>query len=219
MRAQSLLLSLLAASTAHAHFTLRNPEPLGKSAAKQDTGPCGGYTVDENTPITEFHVDGEAIAYSSSHPEVHVLFRVVEGNKADGSNLQWSQVFPIVEQYGSGDFCEPMVTAPRSLVGKQGIFQVVQNAVDGMLYACAYVKFVSGSVSPLPDSCKNGTGVDAAISSDPTLEALMGNTPTTGSQTTSAPSATNTPSQGTTRSFSLFAGVVGAAVAVVFGGL
>ncbi|KAK6544450.1 hypothetical protein TWF694_001145 [Orbilia ellipsospora] len=218
MYAKAIILPFLAISTVSAHFTLRHPTPFGPSAAKQDYGPCGGYNLDENTAVTEFHVDGEAIAYSSSHPDVHVLFRVVEGTTANG-DLNWSQVFPIVEQFGSGDFCEPMVVAPKDLVGKKGIFQVIQNAVDGMLYACAAVKFVSGSLSTLPDTCRNGTGVDASFSSDSSLEALMSNSPpsASSSQTTSAPTATNTPSEGSIKGLSIVASVFWSTVAVIFG--
>ncbi|KAF3926239.1 hypothetical protein ABW20_dc0102737 [Dactylellina cionopaga] len=221
MQLKSLLLSGLSCSLVHAHFTLRHPVPLGKSAAKQDNGPCGGYTLDQNSPITEFHVDGEAIAYSSSHPEVNVLFRVVKGNKADGNGLEWDQVYPIIGQYGSGDFCEPVVKAPRDLVGQTGILQVIQNAVDGMLYACASVKFVSGTLSSLPDTCKNGTGVAADFVSDPSLQALMGGSEpaTSSSGITSAPTATNTPSSASSKRMSVLAGVFGVAVAVIFGGL
>ncbi|EGX53364.1 hypothetical protein AOL_s00006g230 [Orbilia oligospora ATCC 24927] len=217
MFAKSLLLSLLTVSVANAHFTLRYPEPLGKSAAKQDQGPCGGYSIDGNTPVTQFHVDGDAVAYASSHPSVKVLFRIIEGNSPDGPNS--FKGFPIVEQYGSGDFCEPKVTAPKNLVGKQGIVQVVQNAVDGMLYACAYVKFVSGVNSNLPDTCKNGTGVDADFADDASLEALFSSstdTPT-GSGSTPAPTTSNPPSAGSLKSFSMVAGVVGIAVAVLGG--
>ncbi|KAK6499666.1 hypothetical protein TWF481_010029 [Arthrobotrys musiformis] len=216
MFAKSLLLSLLTVSVANAHFTLRYPEPLGKSAAKQDQGPCGGYTIDANTAVTEFHVDGDAVAYSSSHPEVKVLFRIIEGSSPDGANSY--KGYPIVEQYGSGDFCEPTVTAPKSLVGKQGIVQVVQNAVDGMLYACAFVKFVNGVNSNLPDTCKNGTGVDADFVEDASLEALFGTSSTpSSSETTSAPSATNTPNSSSLKSFSMVAGVVGIAFAIIGG--
>ncbi|RVD84251.1 uncharacterized protein DFL_006012 [Arthrobotrys flagrans] len=217
MFAKSIILSLLTVSVANAHFTLRYPEPFGKSAAKQDQGPCGGYTLDSNTPVTQFHVDGDAVAYASSHPEVKVLFRIIEGNSPDGPNSY--KGFPIVEQYGSGDFCEPRVTAPKSLVGKQGIVQVVQNAVDGMLYACAYVRFVNGVNSNLPDTCKNGTGVDAGFAEDASLEAIFGSstdTPST-SETTSAPTATNTPSSGSLKSFSMVGGVVGIAIALLGG--
>ncbi|KAK6531316.1 hypothetical protein TWF281_008128 [Arthrobotrys megalospora] len=218
MLAKSILLSILTVSVANAHFTLRHPAPFGKSAANQDQGPCGGYTLSDSTPVTEFHVDGEAVAYSSSHPEVKVLFRIIEGNSPDGPNS--FKGYPIVEQFGAGDFCEPRVTAPKSLVGKQGIVQVVQNAVDGMLYACAYVRFVNGALSDLPDTCKNGTGVDAGFGEDAALEALVSGSSDapTGSQTTSAPTGTNTPSSGSLKSISLVAGVVGMAVAV-FGGL
>ncbi|KAK6356354.1 hypothetical protein TWF718_000715 [Orbilia javanica] len=217
MLAKSFLLSLLTVSVANAHFTLRYPEPLGKSAAKQDQGPCGGYSIDANTPVTQFYVDGDAVAYSSSHPEVKVLFRIIEGNSPDGPNSY--KGFPIVEQYGAGDFCEPQVTAPKSLVGKQGIIQVVQNAVDGMLYACAYVRFVNGVNSKLPDTCKNGTGVDADFSADASLEAIFGSSSDTpsASETTSAPTGTGTPSSGSLKSFSMVAGVVGIAVAVLGG--
>lgn len=134
MHAAALLLSLFSASVVNAHYGLSHPKPLGSSAANQDDGPCGGYSVNENTPVTDFYVDGDSVAYSSSHPQVKVLYRVVEGTKADGDDLDWSPIYPIIEQNGAGDFCIP-VTAPRSYVGKRGILQVIQTAVDGRLYA------------------------------------------------------------------------------------
>ncbi|KAJ6259159.1 hypothetical protein Dda_6057 [Drechslerella dactyloides] len=212
MHAKSLLL-LAFPLVAHAHFILRYPTPLGPSAANQETAPCGGYSFSESSPVTNFYVDGDAVAYSSSHPDVHVLYRVVEGNKADGNGLKWDQAFPIINQFGSGDFCEPHVTVPKSYVGKQGILQVIQNAVDGMLYGCAYVKFVSGKQPSLPDLCKNGTGVTAELSSDASLQALMGGTETSG---TSAPSPTSSPSSASFHGFSIVTCIVAATVALVF---
>ncbi|EWC48339.1 hypothetical protein DRE_02108 [Drechslerella stenobrocha 248] len=206
MHANALLLLLGLPLAAHAHFTLRYPTPLGTSAAKQDQAPCGGYSITESTTISNFYVDGDSVAYSSSHPEIKLLLRVVEGNKADGAGLSWNQVFPIVEQYGAGDFCQPLVTVPQSYVGKQGILQVVQNAVDGMLWSCAYVKFVSGTRPSLPDACRNGSDVTAALSSDAALSALM--------DTTSAP--TNSPSAASLHGVSILTGLVSAAVALVF---
>ncbi|KAF3929006.1 hypothetical protein ABW19_dt0210048 [Dactylella cylindrospora] len=225
MYAKTLLFALLSVSLVNAHFTLRHPVPLGKSAANQDTGPCGGYSISESTEITNFYVDGDAIAYSSSHPQVKLLLRVVEGNTAEGEDLDWTQVFPIVEQNGAGDFCEPLITVPRELVGKMGVLQVIQNAVDGMLYACAYLNFVSGVRPSAPASCVNGTGVDAQFSSDPALEALMDDDDTddepsaTSSVTSSAvssPSATETPSSASVQTASMFACLLGLVVAMVF---
>ncbi|KAF3918521.1 hypothetical protein ABW21_db0207371 [Orbilia brochopaga] len=215
MHATPLLLLALPL-TVQAHFVLRYPTPFGPSAANEETGPCGGYTFSESTPVTNFHVDGDSIAYSSSHPDVKVLYRVVQGSNPAASNLAWDQVFPIIEQFGSGDFCEPVVTVPSSYVGKQGILQVVQNAVDGMLYACAYLKFVPGKGTP-PSTCTNDTGVDAEISSDASLAALMngsGASPS-GNQSASAPSSTSKPSSASSHGLSI-AGCIVAAVALVF---
>ncbi|KAK6335635.1 hypothetical protein TWF696_002402 [Orbilia brochopaga] len=216
MYATSLLFLALPLA-ARAHFVLRYPTPFGPSAANEETAPCGGYSFSENTPVTNFHVEGDSIAYASSHPDVKVLYRVVQGNKADGSNLEWDQVLPIIQQFGSGSFCEPAVTVPSSYAGKSGILQVVQNAVDGMLYACAYVKFVPGKGTP-PSVCMNDTGVDAEFASDASLSALMsgGGSSPSGSQSAGGPSSTNSPSSASLQSLSIFGCIIGAAVALAF---
>ena len=91
---------------------------------------------------------------------------------------------PIVNTAGVGDFCLDSLSAPSSFEGKAGIIQVIDKAVDGMLYQvsrlkdrrsprcgkangfqCAPVNFVSGSNDTVGGNCKNVTGFSATWTS------------------------------------------------------
>jgi len=72
-----------------------------------------------------------------------------------------------------GSFCEPDITVPNSWAGKSGIIQVVQDAVDGQLYQCALVNFVSGKASSAPSSCSNATGLKASFTTDAKLSSIL----------------------------------------------
>lgn len=129
MRAFVLLSALIGFSAAH--FELVYPESIGFSDDDEDKSPCGGFTPDLTKDLVDFHVGGEAIALRLTHTQSNWLFRVTTDEKAESG---WEQIFPIVQQSGLGDFCEPAVTVPESYVGKKGVVSIVSSAVDGLLY-------------------------------------------------------------------------------------
>lgn len=133
MVARSTLTLLLAAAGAHAHFTVGYPKPLSSSHDEQGTGPCGGITPDLATAeVTDFHVGGDNVATRTSHAQGNWLYRVTLDPRAAGN---WTQVYPIVQQSGLGDFCAPLVSVPGEFVGKKGILSVVGGGGHGYLYA------------------------------------------------------------------------------------
>lgn len=132
MRSSLLLSAAALCGISLAHFELKYPESIGFKDDDEDKAPCGGFTPDlSKADLVDFHVGGEAIALRSTHQQGNWLFRVTTDAKADGD---WEQLFPIVQQSGLGDFCQPQVTVPEKYVGKKGWVNVVSSAVDGLLY-------------------------------------------------------------------------------------
>ncbi|KAG5953919.1 hypothetical protein E4U53_007831 [Claviceps sorghi] len=185
---------------ASAHFVLKYPKGATFNDDTESEGPCGGSLPDFSKTLTDFHVGGDALAMKFTHPQGDWLFRVTTDQKAESG---WEQIFPIVQQSGMGDFCEPAVTVPSKFSGKKGILSVVSAATDGMLYQCVAVNFVDGKVDK-PADCTNGT-VKASFVDNAKLSALVGAgaassaTPTTspspkapGSKTSSSPTSTPT---------------------------
>ncbi len=126
------LSTLLFAKISIAHFTINFPSPLGSDSNNEGTGPCGGFTFSASSSnITDFHVGGDAIALITSHPQASILLRGTLDMSASGN---WTTLFPVVGQYGLGAFCEPSIVVPGSWTGSTGIIQVIEDAVDGMLY-------------------------------------------------------------------------------------
>ncbi|KAH9906425.1 hypothetical protein F4778DRAFT_778820 [Xylariomycetidae sp. FL2044] len=180
--------ALLFACTARSHFTVQFPPPIGEFKDEEEgTGPCGGYTPDlASLDATDFHVDGDAIATFSSHPQTDWLFRITADNSASGN---WTEIYDIVQQSGPGNYCTPAVTVPSEWVGKKAILNLVANGLDGMLYQCSAVNFVEGSTERSTSDCQNGTGVQGAFTTDDTLSSLTGETTSTTETPTSTPSA------------------------------
>lgn len=132
MRVSSIFLSL--ASLSSAHFLMNYPDSIGFDDDKEGTSPCGGFTPDLSSgskQLVDFHVGGDSLAMRATHNQVTWLFRVtLDGTASSG----WKQIFPIVQQSGLGDFCEPHITLPASYAGKKGVIGVVTDAPDGLLY-------------------------------------------------------------------------------------
>jgi hypothetical protein len=132
MRSSTLLSTALLCGISLAHFEVKYPDSIGFKDDDEGESPCGGFTPDlSKDKLVDFHVGGEAIALRSTHQQGNWLFRVTLNEKADGD---WEQVFPIVQQSGLGDFCQPQVTVPEKYAGKKGWVNVVSSAVDGLLY-------------------------------------------------------------------------------------
>jgi len=131
----SLTASLLAAlaTQSSAHFLLNYPPTIGFDDSLEGTAPCGSFTIDfSKDNVTNFYVGGSEVAVTSIHPQANWLFRATLGTSQNTTD--WTQLMPIVQQTGLGDYCEPSVPAPASWAGKQGIISIVQDAPDGILY-------------------------------------------------------------------------------------
>lgn len=194
MHSALLLASLIGLSAAH--FELKAPPSIGFEDKNEDKAPCGGFTPDFSGELYDWHVGGEAIAVRLTHQQSNWLFRVTTDEKAESG---WEQIFPIVQQSGLGDFCQPQVTIPESYVGKKGVVSVVSSAVDGLLFQCVAANFIAGSAEPTSE-CKNASSVKASFVDDAQLTALVGDTgdskndtgSSESSATTAAPAATST---------------------------
>ncbi|KAK2601962.1 hypothetical protein QQS21_004475 [Conoideocrella luteorostrata] len=194
MKTLTLLSALCGASSAHFH--LKYPSPIGDgSTTNEDKAPCGGATPDlsDSKKLVDFHIGGEALAMTLTHPEGKWLFRATTDEKAESD---WEQIFPIVQQSGIGDFCEPDITLPSKYSGKKGVVGIVSSATDGMLYQCVAVNFVDGK-GDKPSACKNAS-IQVDFASDPKLSALVGKggsstSPSgTGSKTSAGAASTST---------------------------
>lgn len=144
-------LSLL--STASAHFVLLNPPSLEGATLddkKEGNGPCGALLPDlTKTPAYDFHVDGDFLSVQNGHPQSNWLFRATLEDKAAGN---WTQIYPLVQQAGIGNYCQVMVSAPKEWVGKKGVIGVVGNAPDGLLYqVCCPLFFIASRLDVLPE--------------------------------------------------------------------
>jgi len=128
----SLAVGLLA-SLSSAHFLLNYPPTIGFDDSLEGDSPCGSFTVDfSQDNVTDFYVGGSEIAVTSIHPQAYWLFRATLGTNQNTTS--WTQLIPIVEQTGLGDYCEKSIAVPASWAGQQGIISVVQDAPDGILY-------------------------------------------------------------------------------------
>ncbi|KAG6025932.1 hypothetical protein E4U41_001403 [Claviceps citrina] len=180
---KSLTLLSTLCSLASAHFLLKYPKGAEFDDDTEGQGPCGGSLPDFSKTLTDFHVGGDALAMKLTHPQGDWLFRVTADQKGESG---WEQIFPIVQQSGIGDFCEPEVTVPSKYSGKKGIVSVVSAAMDGLLYQCVAVNFVDGKGGNKPSECTNST-IKASFVDNPQLSALVGKD--SASSTTASPSS------------------------------
>ena len=116
---------------ASAHFMLNYPTSLGFVDEKEGTAPCGGFDVTFNN-ASDFHVDGDAVALTSTHPQADWLFRATLDKNATGNN--WTDLLPPVSESGLGQYCEPSLAVPSQWAGNTGIIQVLQHGDDGLLF-------------------------------------------------------------------------------------
>ncbi|KAF7553815.1 hypothetical protein G7046_g6990 [Stylonectria norvegica] len=184
----TIILSALAGLTL-AHFELKYPTSIGFSDDNESKGPCGGFTPDfSSKDIVDFHVGGDALAMRLTHPQCNWLFRVTTDEKAEDD---WEQLYPIVQQSGLGDYCQPLVTVPESYIGKKGVLSIVSSAVDGLLYQCVVANFVKGSIDP-PSDCTNASSVKASFASDSKLSALVDSNSTDSSNSSDSTDSSTT---------------------------
>lgn len=127
------LAPLLLAATAAAHFSIDHP-PQKSPSSESDLakGPCGGASLDFDSSVVDFHVGGDAVAFTGSHPESNWLIRATNDTSGEDG---WAQVFPVVKQDHPGTMCQPEVVVPEGWAGSQGLIGVAASAEDGILFA------------------------------------------------------------------------------------
>jgi len=127
----TLVTALLLATQTSSHFLLNYPNTVGFSDDNEGTAPCGGFNVTFDN-ATSFHVDGDAIAVTSTHPQAEWLFRATLDKTGTGDNF--TNLLPVVSEAGLGSYCEPGLTVPGTWAGSDGVIQVIQHGPDGSLF-------------------------------------------------------------------------------------
>lgn len=130
----SLFLPLLLPTLASAHFLLNYPQPLGYPDFDEDTegdSPCGGRSITFADNDTSISVSGFQLATRTTHPQANWLLRATL-DTAEPYN--WTDISDVIMQSGLGNFCATNLSLPAEFVGKKGLIQVTQQAVDGDLY-------------------------------------------------------------------------------------
>ena len=140
MKLNSILSLTVVAQLTTAHFLLNYPPTLGFIDDNEGISPCGGFPVVFNSSDVQVQVDGFPIALRSIHPEAQWLFRATLSQQAP---FNWTNLLPVVQETGLGDFCIPDFKAPAEFAGQIGLLQVLQNAVDGELYQVSSLRISS----------------------------------------------------------------------------
>ncbi|KAB5566904.1 hypothetical protein GE09DRAFT_1056376 [Coniochaeta sp. 2T2.1] len=99
--------------------------PSALTTTPQHDGPCGGFTPDfSKNNATDFFAGGDNVATLTTHSQGNWLYRLTVDPAASGN---WTQIFAIMQQNGRGDFYEPLITVPASLIGQKAVLGVVTN--------------------------------------------------------------------------------------------
>ncbi|EEQ30212.1 hypothetical protein McanMca71_000529 [Microsporum canis] len=150
-----------------AHFNVEAPPTRGGTEDTQPSFPCGGPTQPSNTrtkiPLNDPKV---AIAMEMGHDQAAVQVLLGLGSNP-GSNFNIT-VIPTFRQVGLGSFCLPDVMLSEDVVGfkptegMDATIQVLSNGdPNGGLFHCIDITFTGSAHYSKPDSCKNGTGIEA----------------------------------------------------------
>lgn len=132
MRAQILSTLAFTVTLASAHFqVLYPPTGLELQEDQETTGPCGGPDPTIGDGTADVQVDRFAVSIRSSHPEGSWSFR---GTTSTSAPYNFTDITPMIETSGVGDFCLTMLSAPSEWAGSSGIIQIIDNSDDGKLY-------------------------------------------------------------------------------------
>jgi hypothetical protein len=125
-----------------AHFILLWPPSAGFDDAKEATSPCGSFTPKINDSIPDIQVDRFAVSIKNVHPVGEWSFR---GTTDTMAPYNFTEIVPLVNSTGIGDFCLDNMRVPSDWAGKSGIIQVVDNSPDGILYQVCISNYKNGS--------------------------------------------------------------------------
>jgi hypothetical protein len=110
-----------------------NAGSVGFDDTQEATGPCGSFTVDfTKDNISDFHVGGDTVYLTGTHPTTTFLYRATTDQTASGN---WSDLLSgPIQVVGIGDNCQPLVPVPAGFAGSKGVVQIVADSPDGILY-------------------------------------------------------------------------------------
>ncbi|KAI9766119.1 MAG: hypothetical protein M1839_005026 [Geoglossum umbratile] len=190
----ALLGSLLGlTAVTKAHFVLQIPTNIGFDDDLEDQAPCGSFSpTDRSSGVTDWPTDGSSIALLTTHTQQ--IWHISAALLSDVTNFV--PLIPDISQAGVGTFCLPQVPGISAWVGQDAVLQVIQNSVDGTLYQCAAIRFVTGGPASVPSGCINSTGISASYNAESSPSSSSSQpTSTTGteSSSTTAPSPTGEP--------------------------
>ncbi|EMC96688.1 hypothetical protein BAUCODRAFT_34074 [Baudoinia panamericana UAMH 10762] len=207
------LLGLAVASLTSAHFILQWPPTAGFDDDLEPNAPCGGANVVSNSSNPQVQVGQFALSILNTHPAGEWLFRAT----TDTVGLSnFTTISPIVNTTGVGSFCLTNMMVPSFFAGSAGVIQVVDNSVDGVLYQCAPVNFVSGSNTTVGSSCSNATGF-SAVRTGMTLNGFSANSSQASASSSAAASGSATASRSGSATASAATATSSAAAAVATG--
>ncbi|GIZ37046.1 hypothetical protein CKM354_000050900 [Cercospora kikuchii] len=183
---RSLLFGLAAATLASAHFELNWPPTAGFNDDEQPNAPCGGATVTVDDSAPEINVDRFAASIFSSHPAGSWSFFATTNTQEP---YNFTEIVPVINSTGVGTFCLNYLRAPADFAGQSGVLQVIDSSVDGTLYQCAPVKFVSGANNTVSEFCTNQTSGFTAEWTSESSSVEQGSSSSNSSQGESSPSS------------------------------
>ena len=134
---------LALASIGSTHFLLSYPPTLGFDDDTEGQSPCGAAEITFADNDTAVPVGGFPVSLQSTHPEAQWLYRATTDKQVP---FNWTNILPVVQQSGLGDFCLPALTLPDSFSNHSGLIQVIQNAADGMLFQVGIIIPLSRSL-------------------------------------------------------------------------
>ena len=149
MYSLSLFTLLAIAYTTSAHFLLNYPPTLGFDDDTEGDSPCGAADIKFADNDTTIPVGGFPVALQSTHPQAQWLYRATTDQEAP---FNWTNIVPVVNQNGLGDFCLSALTLPDAFANNSGLIQVIQNAADGMLFQVSPFSFASACIFSLISS-------------------------------------------------------------------
>lgn len=125
------LSTLLFVSLTTAHFILLWPPNAGFDEDKEPEYPCGGFVPVINSSTPAVQVDKFAVSIQNVHPVGQWAFRGTTDTKVP---YNFTDLVPLVNTTGIGDFCLDYLKVPSGWAGKSGVIQVIDNSPDGVLH-------------------------------------------------------------------------------------
>jgi len=124
-------------SSLQRRYSPTNTRSIGFDDNLEGTGPCGSFTVDfSKDNISDFHVGGDTVFLTGTHPTTTFLYRATTDQTASGN---WFNLLSgPIQVVGLGDNCQPLVPVPAGFAGSKGVVQIVADSPDGILYQVSF---------------------------------------------------------------------------------